>query len=173
MYESEDNKYVIAFPSSRAQLAHLPKDERLTQLTSMLVERVRRYYRFLFPDSLFSSVVSSNVAADDVPLSNRKVVSSLCVGLAETTNKIGPAFLEGRVEHFANIAVQVLEQKAICQQDPDQDESEDAPEDSAEYDSILISSAGDLVAALATALGADFASGYEKFAPLIMKYYVS
>ena len=100
-------------------------------------------------------------------------MSSLCVGLAETTSKLGPVFLEGRVEQFANIAVQVLEQKALCQQDPDQDESEDAPEDSAEYDSILISSAGDLVASLATALGPDFASGYEKFAPLIMKYYVS
>ena len=74
---------------------------------------------------------------------------------------------------FANIAVQVLEQKAICQQDPDQDEAEEAPEDSAEYDSILISSAGDLVASLATALGPDFVSGYERFAPLITKYYVS
>ena len=73
---------------------------------------------------------------------------------------------------FANIAVQVLEQKATCQQDPDQDEADEVPEDTAEYDSILISSAGDLVAALATALGPDFASGYEKFAPLIMKYYV-
>lgn len=62
----------------------------------------------------------------------------------------------------------------MCQQDPDQDESEDAPEDSAEYDSILISSAGDLVAAIATAFGPNFAGGpYEKFAPLIMKYYVS
>ncbi|KAI0351891.1 ARM repeat-containing protein [Trametes cingulata] len=102
---------------------------------------------------------------------NKKVVSSLCVGLAETTTKLGPAFLEGRLEHFANIAIQVLEQKAICQQDPDQDESDDAPEDSAEYDSILISSAGDLVAALATALGPEFASGFEKFFPLISKYY--
>ena len=77
------------------------------------------------------------------------------------------------VELIAKIAVQVLEQKAICQQDPDQDEAEEAPEDSAEYDSILISSAGDLVASLATALGPDFVSGYERFAPLITKYYVS
>lgn len=77
------------------------------------------------------------------------------------------------LEHFANIAIQVLEQKAICQQDPDQDEEEDAPEDSAEYDSILIASAGDLVASLATALGGDFASGFEKFFPLVSKYYVS
>ncbi|KAH9847616.1 ARM repeat-containing protein [Lenzites betulinus] len=102
---------------------------------------------------------------------NKKVVSSLCVGLAETITKLGPGFLEGRLEHFATIAVQVLEQKAICQQDPDQDESEDAPEDSAEYDSILVSSAGDLVASLATALDGDFASGFEKFFPLISKYY--
>lgn len=115
-------------------------------------------------------------------------MSGLCVGLAETTAKLGPAFLEGRkfyhglalcpiltisagLEHFANIAIQVLEQKAICQQDPDQDEEEDAPEDSAEYDSILIASAGDLVASLATALGGDFASGFEKFFPLVSKYY--
>ncbi|TBU45281.1 ARM repeat-containing protein [Dichomitus squalens] len=102
---------------------------------------------------------------------NKKVVSSLCVGLAETITKIGPAFVENRIELIAKIAIQVLEQKAICQQDPDQDEAEEAPEDSAEYDSILISSAGDLVAALATALGPDFVSGYEKFAPLITKYY--
>ena len=61
----------------------------------------------------------------------------------------------------------------MCQQDPDQDEDEESPEEAAEYDSILVSSAGDVVAALANALGADFASGYEKFAPLIMKYYVS
>ena len=108
----------------------------------------------------------------DVLLANRKVVSSLCVGLAETTTKIGPAFLENRVESFANIAVQVLEQKAICQQDPDQDEAEDAPEDSAEYDSILISSAGDLVASLANALGPDFAQAFNTFFNLISKYYV-
>jgi hypothetical protein len=65
-----------------------------------------------------------------------------------------------------------LEQKAFCQQDPDQDEEEEAPEDQAEYDSVLISSAGDLVAALAGALGADFAPAFIKFFPLVAKYYV-
>ena len=74
---------------------------------------------------------------------------------------------------FANIAVQVLEQKATCQQDPDQDEAEEAPEDSAEYDSILISAAGDLVASLANALGRDFASAFPTFFKLISRYYVS
>jgi hypothetical protein len=37
------------------------------------------------------------------PIYHRTVVASLCLGLAETINKIGPAFIEGReldYEHF-------------------------------------------------------------------------
>jgi len=102
---------------------------------------------------------------------NKKVVSSLCVGLGETINKLGPAFLEGRLDQIGRIASQILDQKAICQQDPDQDENEEAPEDQAEYDSMLISSAGDLVAALANALGPDFSPAFQTFFPLISKYY--
>lgn len=29
----------------------------------------------------------------------RSVASALCVGLAETLNKIGPAFVDGRMSH--------------------------------------------------------------------------
>lgn len=68
--------------------------------------------------------------------------------------------------------MQILEQKAFCQQDPDQDEDEEVPEDQAEYDSVLISSAGDLVAALANAYGPDFTQAFNTFLPLIAKYYV-
>lgn len=71
-----------------------------------------------------------------------------------------------------SIAKEILEQKAICQQDPDQDADEEAPEDQAEYDSVLISSAGDLVAAMANALGTDFKPAFDTFYPLIAKYYV-
>jgi len=102
---------------------------------------------------------------------NKSVASSLCVGLAETINEVGPAFVEGQLETICGIAIQILEQKAFCQQDPDQDEEEEAPEDQAEYDSVLISSAGDLVAALAGALGPDFAPAFIKFFPLVAKYY--
>jgi len=77
------------------------------------------------------------------------------------------------LEPICNIAIQILEQKAFCQQDPDQDEEEEAPEAQAEYDSVLISSAGDLVAALANILGADFAPAFNRFYPLIAKFYVS
>ncbi|KAG2358846.1 hypothetical protein BDR07DRAFT_1452567 [Suillus spraguei] len=102
---------------------------------------------------------------------HKTVVASLCLGLAETINKIGPAFIEGHLDAICSIAVQVLEQKALCQQDPDQDETEEAPEDQAEYDSVLISSAGDLVSSLANALGNDFAQAFSTFFPLISKYY--
>ena len=122
---------------------------------------------------------------------SRGVVSALCVGLAETINKIGPGFIEGRtylaprgrfiqsteteagIDTICRIAAQILEQKALCQQDPDQDEEEEAPEDQAEYDSVLISSAADLVSSLANALGPDFARIFSNFFPLIAKYYVS
>ncbi|KAG6334826.1 hypothetical protein ID866_4263 [Astraeus odoratus] len=102
---------------------------------------------------------------------NKQVVAALCVGLAETINKLGFAFVGDSLEIICNIAVQVLEQKALCQQDPDQDENEEAPEDQAEYDSVLISSAGDLVSSLANALGTDFAQLFSTFFPLISKYY--
>ena len=69
--------------------------------------------------------------------------------------------------------IQILKQEALCQQDPDQEEAEEAPEDSAEYDSILVFAAGDLVASLANALGPDFATAFPTFFKLISKYYVS
>lgn len=81
--------------------------------------------------------------------------------------------VETDLESICNIAIQVLEQKAYCQQDPDQDEEEAPPEDQAEYDGVLISSAGDLVGALAGALGPDFTPAFNTFYPLIVKYCVS
>jgi importin-4 len=71
------------------------------------------------------------------------------------------------------MAGQILEQKAVCQQDPDQDGTEEAPEETAEYDTMLISAAADLVAALASTLGADFIPIFNTFRPLISKYYAS
>ncbi len=68
--------------------------------------------------------------------------------------------------------MQILETKAFFQQDPDRDEDEEATEDQAEYDSVLISSAGDLVALLANAFGSDFDQVFITFFPLVSKYYI-
>ncbi|KAI0033386.1 armadillo-type protein [Vararia minispora EC-137] len=102
---------------------------------------------------------------------NKQVAAAFCAGIAETTNKIGPRFVEEYLDQLCTIAVQILDQKALCQQDPDQDETDETPEDSAEYDSVLISAAGDLVAALANALGATFAQAFDTFFPRITKFY--
>jgi len=77
------------------------------------------------------------------------------------------------MKEICTLAATILEQKAVCQQDPDQDEAEEAPEETAEYDTMLIASAGDLVAALSTTLGATFTPLFQTFYPLIVKYYVS
>jgi hypothetical protein len=79
--------------------------------------------------------------------------------------------VEGYLDNVSQLAMQILEQKALCQQDPDQDEEEEAPEDQAEYDSVLISSAGDLVSSLANVLASDFAQAFDTFLPLISRYY--
>ncbi|KAJ7720579.1 armadillo-type protein [Mycena maculata] len=102
---------------------------------------------------------------------NKSVVTTLCNSLAETINKIGPGFVDGHLEDISRMAMEILDQKAECQQDPDQDDEEEAPEDQAEYETVLISSAGDVVAAIANALGADFAPAFNTFYPLIVKYY--
>ncbi|KAH9931891.1 ARM repeat-containing protein [Fomitopsis serialis] len=151
-----------------------------------LLEIVRTFYELSSPQEWTPGLTAAPLSAQVVQLinhiwpplfemyeseDNKKVVSSLCVGLAETINKVGPGFLDGRLEQVGTIANQVLDQKAICQQDPDQDEEEEAPEDQAEYDSMLISSAGDLVAALANALGQNFSPAFQTFLPLISKYY--
>ena len=74
---------------------------------------------------------------------------------------------------ICKLAATILEQKAVCQHDPDQDEFEEVPEETAEYDTALISSAGDLVAALSTTYGAAFTPVFQTFYPLIAEYYVS
>jgi importin-4 len=111
--------------------------------------------------------------------------------MAETLNVVGPAFLVNsktiinfqfyvpqssgaELEDVSDMLNDILQQKALCQQDPDQeDEPSSGSEDQAEYDSVLISAAGDVVAALANAFGADFQQPLHIFLPLIMKYYVS
>ncbi|KAJ7588105.1 ARM repeat-containing protein [Mycena floridula] len=166
-------------------LSHYYEGIRKSSLTSLL-ELVRTFYELgSYPEWTPGAVVTVplNQATKDLinhvlpPLlemfeteDHKSVVSSLCVGLADTINKIGPAFIEGQLEVICNMTIQILEQKAFCQQDPDQDEDEEAPEDQAEYDAVLISAAGDLVGALANVLGPDFGPAFNTFYPLIVKY---
>ena len=77
------------------------------------------------------------------------------------------------LKHLCAITAQILEQKALCLQDPYQDEADAAPEESAEYEFVLISSAQDLVVSIANVLDPLFSQVFATFLPLIGKYYVS
>lgn len=130
--------------------------------------------------------------------SDRSVASQICEGLAQAIGKLGPAFIEPcksfdelpqsllrpgltpdttsypDLNEVCTFTLQILERKALCQQDPDQ-EDEDELEDGeqAEYESVLISSAMDVLGALAGALGPDFSKPFESFMGPTFKYYVS
>ncbi|PFH50046.1 hypothetical protein AMATHDRAFT_4295 [Amanita thiersii Skay4041] len=99
---------------------------------------------------------------------DESVVYSLFVGFAKAIYKIGPGFIEGRVEQLCSIAIQVLNQEAWCQKDSDQD---GAQEHRADDGFMLVSSAGDVVAALASVIGPEFAPAFNTFYPSIAKYY--
>lgn len=86
-------------------------------------------------------------------------------------NKCGPALVEGHLEDIANGAVEILEKKSLCQQDPDgDDEAAGADADSSEYESALISNATDIFGAMAAVLGPDFGQAFGQVLPLISMY---
>lgn len=79
-----------------------------------------------------------------------------------------PAF-----ETICTMCVKIMSGKSLAQVDPDQGEEEESAEELAEMDSFLIGSCEDLISALASVLGADFAPTFGQFLPLISQYYVS
>ncbi|KAI9636830.1 putative importin beta-4 subunit [Dioszegia hungarica] len=100
---------------------------------------------------------------------DKSVVILLCSELAETMNKCGPALVEGQLDQVAHFAVEILEKKAMCQLDPDQDD-DNVDEDSSEYEAALISNAADVFGAMANVLGPDFAQAFGSVLPLIGQY---
>lgn len=86
-------------------------------------------------------------------------------------NKCGPAVVEGQLDTIASLAIEILEKKSLCQQDPDgDDEAAGADADSSEYESALISNAADVFGAMAAILGADFAQAFDQVLPFITMY---
>jgi len=69
--------------------------------------------------------------------------------------------------------MKILSGKSLAQVDPDQEEEEASAEELAEMDSFLIGACEDVISALASALGGDFAKPFSQFLPLISQYYVS
>ncbi|CAG8828572.1 30495_t:CDS:2, partial [Racocetra persica] len=84
------------------------------------------------------------------------VVIQICAELADTIKICGPAIIADYIRPIAENILLLYQKKAVCQQDNDDDEGLLDDDDEAEYDSLLINNASDLVAAMALILGYDF-----------------
>jgi len=118
-------------------------------------------------DVVMESLCDSADTDDD-----KSSIASLCSSVAELLTSYGPTVLGEYGEQIASLAISVLDRSHLCQQDTDQDETtpEELIEDQAEYDSVLTSSAMDLVAGLAHAYASDFKTAFPKYLPLITQY---
>ncbi|WRT69118.1 uncharacterized protein IL334_006102 [Kwoniella shivajii] len=102
---------------------------------------------------------------------DKSVCILMCAELADSMNKCGPALVEGHLDEVATFAIEILEKKSLCQQDPDgDDENVGVDADSSEYESALVSNAADVFGAMASVLGPDFAQAFGQVLPLIAKY---
>ena len=121
-------------------------------------------------DAIVTPIVDMWESEDD-----RDVVNSLCEDFQILIEKVGPAVVVPKhLDTVCNLVLQILQRKAPCQLDTDEEEAPvDQPAEQSEYDALLICSACDLVAALAKALGSDFTQAFGPFFPEIAKYYVS
>lgn len=85
-------------------------------------------------------------------------------------NKCGPALVNEHLDKIATLAIEILEKKSLCQQDPDGDDQPAVDTDSSEYEAALISNAADVFGAMASVLGPDFAQAFDRVLPLIANY---
>ena len=77
------------------------------------------------------------------------------------------------LDEIATYAIEILEKKSLCQQDPDTDvDNVDIDADSSEYEAALVSNASDVFGAMASVLGPDFGQAFGQVLPLISKYSV-
>ena len=132
---------------------------------------------------------------------DRDVVNSLCEDFQVLIEKVGPAVIIPKCESaqtslawqlllpsvsvsrnidldtLCTFVLQILEGKAPCQLDTDEDDEDNAPAEQpaeqSEYDALLVCSACDLVAGLSKALGEEFGQAFGTFFGPISGYFVS
>lgn len=95
----------------------------------------------------------------------------ICQQVAECLNKNGPHVLKGHAEETCALVADILDQKSACQIDTEAREEGEEVQDISEYESVLISTATDVVGAMANVYGADFIEPLKQLLPKITKYY--
>lgn len=102
---------------------------------------------------------------------DKSVVCSLNMEIIDGLKLLGPALVAGHIEILAAHILSLLQKKATCQAEADDEEDVEEDEDQAEYDALVISTTADLIGTLAEALGERFITYFDRFWPFINKYY--
>lgn len=75
------------------------------------------------------------------------------------------------VDPICQHLLEIFEKRALCQQEDEDEDGLIDEDEQAEYESMLVGSASDLVGALAQAIGEGFAQYFNVFLPHISKFY--
>ncbi|KAG5518421.1 hypothetical protein PMAC_002815 [Pneumocystis sp. 'macacae'] len=127
--------------------------------------------------------ITMEVLSDE---NERLVAIEICQNISETMKVCGPGILGSNeeIQKLSECILQILKKQHTCQLDEDVDdlinnnyENDDYVEnddkDSAEYDTLLIESAIDVLVSIALVLGEEFSQPFGIFLPHILKYYES
>ncbi|CAG8674754.1 3854_t:CDS:10, partial [Acaulospora morrowiae] len=101
----------------------------------------------------------------------RMVVVRVCAEFAEAIKTCGPLVVADHLKQICDNVLLLYQKKAACQEDDADEDGFLDEDDEAEYDELLISSASDLVSALASAMGPDFVPFFKEYIQYITKYY--
>ncbi|KAG0766238.1 hypothetical protein G6F33_004240 [Rhizopus arrhizus] len=119
--------------------------------------------------SLINSIVPMTVELwkeeDD-----RSAAAQICQELVGALRLMGPIVVNECLEDVCNNLLEIYQKKSLCQQAFEEGDVDEEEED-LESEALLISSAGDLVAALCETVGPNFTPSFEIYLPFILKYY--
>ncbi|KAF2098188.1 ARM repeat-containing protein [Rhizodiscina lignyota] len=106
---------------------------------------------------------------------DRGTVTDINRDLAATLKLCGPAVLIGKsgtvVPQITNQLLAIITKRHVCQQDlGDDGVDDDLPEESSEYDWLVIETACDALVSLSAALGPDFGELWKAFEKPVLKY---
>ncbi|CEP13770.1 hypothetical protein [Parasitella parasitica] len=101
---------------------------------------------------------------------DRSVVAQTCQEFVVALRLIGPILVADCLEDISGNLLEIFQKKSVCQQAFDDGDYEEE-DDELESESLLITSAGDLVAALCETVGPNFVNYFAVYMPLISKYY--
>jgi len=102
---------------------------------------------------------------------DKVLVMEVFQSIATELKNMGPALIENTHKDLANILLSVLERNHTCQIDYDYEGEDPEQLEETEYESIVISSASDVIGAMALVLGEQFKEYFEGFYPSIVSFY--